>query len=76
LLPLTAGGFRDVTRIAAGDPALWAAIFEANRDAVLASLSRFTDRLAEFRRLLEAGDAAGLTRWLSEGKQVRDALGT
>src|SRR5262249_27320715 len=29
LLPLTAGGFRDVTRIAAGDPELWAAIFLA-----------------------------------------------
>ena len=76
LLQLTAGGFRDVTRIAAGDPGLWAAIFAANRDAVLASIARFTVRLAEFRRLLEAGDAAGLTRWLSEGKQVRDALGT
>jgi prephenate dehydrogenase len=75
-LPLTAGGFRDVTRIAAGDPDLWAAIFEANRDCVLAAMAAFTDRLAEFRKLLEAGDHAGLVRWLTEGKQVRDALGS
>jgi prephenate dehydrogenase len=75
-LPLTAGGFRDVTRIAAGDPELWAAIFEANRDCVLAALVAFTDRLSEFRKLLEAGDRAGLVRWLTEGKQVRDALGS
>jgi cyclohexadieny/prephenate dehydrogenase len=75
-LPLTAGGFRDVTRIAAGDPELWAAIFEANREAVLAALATFTDRLNEFRSLLEAGDGAGLVRWLSEAKQVRDALGS
>jgi hypothetical protein len=29
----------------------------------------------EFRKLLEAGDGAGLAKWLSEAKQVRDALG-
>ncbi|AWM38421.1 prephenate dehydrogenase [Gemmata obscuriglobus] len=75
-LKLTAGGFRDVTRIAAGDPDLWAAIFEANRDATLAALTQFTDRMTEFRTLLESRDRAGLVRWLTEGKQVRDALGT
>ncbi|HEX4612026.1 MAG TPA: prephenate dehydrogenase/arogenate dehydrogenase family protein [Urbifossiella sp.] len=75
-LQLTAGGFRDTTRVAGGDPALWAAIFLANRDAVLAAALRFTIRLDEFRRLLEAGDGAGLGRWLAEAKQVRDALGS
>jgi prephenate dehydrogenase len=75
-LSLSAGGFRDVTRIAAGDPKLWGAIFEANRDGVLAALAAFTDRINEFRTLLEAGDRAGVERWLTEGKQVRDALGT
>lgn len=75
-LSLTAGGFRDVTRVAAGDADLWAAIFEANRDATLAALAAFTDRMDQFRMLLGAGDRAGLVRWLSEGKQVRDALGT
>lgn len=76
LLALTAGGFRDTTRIAGGDPALWVAIFQANRDAVLAALSQFTNRLDQFRQLLEAGDGAGLQQWLDEAKQVRDALGT
>lgn len=76
LLAFTAGGFRDVTRIAGGDPELWTAIFQANRDAVLSALSRLADRLDEFRRLLEAGDGAGLGRWLAEAKRVRDALGT
>lgn len=75
-LALSAGGFRDVTRVAAGDPRLWAAIFEANRASVLAALGAFADRLTEFRALLEAGDRAGLERWLAEGKVVRDALGT
>jgi prephenate dehydrogenase len=75
-LALSAGGFRDVTRIAAGDPKLWAAIFEANKGCVLAALSAFSNRFDQFHALLEAGDRAGLERWLTEGKQVRDALGT
>jgi len=75
-LPLTAGGFRDTTRIAGGDPAMWAAIFEANRAAVLAALAQFTDRVDLFRRLVEAGDGAGLLAWLAEAKRVRDALGS
>lgn len=75
-LPLSAGGFRDVTRIAGGSPDLWVPIFLANRAAVLAAADRFADRLAEFRRLVEAGDGAGLGRWLADAKQVRDALGT
>ncbi len=75
-LPFAAGGFRDVTRIAGGDPHLWTAIFQANRDAVLAALTQFTTRLDEFRRLLETGDGAGLGQWLAEAKQVHDALGT
>jgi prephenate dehydrogenase len=76
LLPLTAGGFRDVTRIAAGSPELWSVIFEANRAEVLAAVARFAGRLDEFRSLLESGDHAGLVRWLTEAKQVRDALGS
>lgn len=75
-LPLTAGGWRDTTRIAGGDPGMWVPIFLANRDAVLAAARKFTTRLDEFRRLLEAGDGAGLGRWLAEAKQVRDALGS
>lgn len=75
-LNLAATGFRDVTRVAAGDPQLWAAIFEANRAATLSALTAFTRRMDEFRTLLESGDRAGLVQWLTEGKQVRDALGT
>lgn len=76
LLPLSAGGFRDTTRIAAAAPAIWEPIFRANRDAVRAALDAFTDHLAEFRRLLDADDGPGLAGWLSEGKRVRDALGS
>lgn len=76
ILSLTAGGFRDATRIAAGDPDLWAAIFEANRDAVLGATDQFLQRMTEFRQAVATGDHAALVRWLAEGKRVRDALGS
>lgn len=75
-LTLTAGGFRDTTRIAAGDPELWAAIFEANRDAVLAATDRFSASLAAFRTAVLANDRAAVVRWLADGKRIRDSLGT
>lgn len=75
-LPLAAGGFRDTTRIAAAAPAIWEPIFRTNREAVLEAADRFAARFDEFRRLLRAGDGPGLEGWLSEGKRVRDALGS
>jgi prephenate dehydrogenase len=73
---LTATGFRDATRIAAGDPSLWGAIFRHNRGAVLDCLRRLTDRLDEFRAALEAHDDVALDRLLTQAKEVRDALGS
>lgn len=74
-LPLTAGGWRDVTRIAAGDPDLWAQILLENRANVLKSLAVFEKTVAEFRSAIERGDSAQLRALLTEGKKVRDALG-
>ena len=48
----------------------------AHLRAVLAAVDSFSKRLSTFRQLLESGDHAGLVNWLTEGKQVRDALGT
>lgn len=76
LLSLTAGGFRDTTRIAGGDPALWTAIFQANKNATSAALDQFQARMEVFRLALAADDATAMTAWLTEAKQVRDALGS
>jgi prephenate dehydrogenase len=76
LTDLTASGFRDTTRIAAGDPGLWKAIFAHNREALLAALMPLTDRLDQFRHALQAGDWSGLDALLTQAKKVRDALGS
>jgi len=74
LLPLTAGGFRDTTRLAGAAPALWRSIFQANLPAVLSALARFEQQIRCFRLALEEMDMAGLETLLEQGKQIRDAL--
>jgi prephenate dehydrogenase len=73
---LTASGFRDCTRIAAGDARIWTSIFIQNREAVLSALGLFTHRLADFQKALESADQAALAQLWSQAKQVRDALGS
>jgi prephenate dehydrogenase len=76
LYDLTAGGFRDTTRVAAGDPALWAAIFEHNRDAVLGAMNEFQQRLEHFRQALQSDTRTELLSLLTQAKKVRDVLGS
>lgn len=73
---LTASGFRDSTRIAAGDPGLWTAIFEHNQGSLTEALDRFETVLHEYRRALERKDASSLATLLTRAKEVRDALGS
>ena len=76
LFDLAATGFRDTTRIAAGDPALWTAIFAHNRLALLAALERLEKNLDVFRSALTQEDWPALDRLFAQAKQVRDALGS
>jgi cyclohexadieny/prephenate dehydrogenase len=75
LFDLTATGFRDTTRIAAGDPGLWTAICAHNREALLSALAPLDERLRQFRRALESRDWTALESLLVQAKKVRDALG-
>jgi prephenate dehydrogenase len=72
---LTATGFRDTTRVAAGDPEIWSAIFAQNRAAVLDAVARLHGRLEDLRQALAAEDHLTLDALLRQAKRVRDALG-
>jgi prephenate dehydrogenase len=74
--PLAASGFRDSTRVAAGDPDLWVAIFRHNRAAVLTALAALQMRLGDFEHALKTDDPAALHDLLAQAKKVRDALGS
>ncbi|HVK12331.1 MAG TPA: prephenate dehydrogenase [Gemmataceae bacterium] len=72
----TATGFRDTTRIAAGDPGLWTAIARENAVALAYTLDQFAGRLHELRTAVLNQDGDTLTRILADAKKVRDALGS
>ncbi len=74
-MPLVASGWKDTTRIAAGDPQLWWQILSMNRDQVLKSLDKFGKVLSQFRSALERGDEACLVQLLDAGKKTRDSVG-
>ncbi len=48
--------FRDATRVAGANPELWAQIYAANRDALLAALDGALGELGEVRERLAAGE--------------------
>jgi prephenate dehydrogenase len=73
---LCGNGWRDTTRIAAGDVDLWRQILTANATHTLKALDDFERVLARFRAALEAGDGPALAELLAEGKQRRDAVGS
>lgn len=71
---LTATGFRDTTRIAAGNPDLWTAILLNNVEPLREALDRYAERLADFRSALAGHDSAALKNLLAQAKRVRDSL--
>jgi len=72
--PLVATGWRDTTRIAGGDPALWVDILLSNREAVTTACQRFQRELGELCRAVESGNEADLFQLLEKAKRSRDAV--
>ena len=71
---LAGGGLRDTTRIAAGDPGLWRAILEENREEVLRAINGLEDELRHFKSALANEDPLRLAQQLERGKHYRDNL--
>jgi prephenate dehydrogenase len=74
LLGLAAGGFRDVTRIAASNPDLWVGILRSNRVAVLDALEGMRGRLAQVAALIESGAWDELRARLETARSARSEL--
>ncbi len=70
-LSMAGPGFRDFSRIAAGEPAMWRDILLANRDELLAQSRHFQASLHELEKLIESGDAAALQASIRQASQAR-----
>ena len=75
-LPFTAGGWRDTTRIAAGDAELWADILLDNAGPLGTALGRIAIAAERILAAVEAGDRRRLVNLLSRAKDARDVLGS
>ena len=73
-LPATGPSFRDATRVAGANSAIWTDIYLANRDALIERIDDATRRLGEFRALLEEGDAEAVTAWNDGARDDRRRL--
>ncbi len=74
LLRLAAGGFRDMTRVAAGHPGIWPDVCAANAEAITASLDRVIEDLAAMRDRVRGADRRGVLEVLERASRARRHL--
>jgi prephenate dehydrogenase len=74
LMRLAAGGFRDMTRIAASHPGIWPDICNENRNAIVSELDRLVATLSSVRSIVANGDRDGLVAILERARSARLAL--
>ncbi|MGJ3243107.1 MAG: prephenate dehydrogenase [Opitutales bacterium] len=67
-------GLADTTRIAGGDPHLWRAIFDTNREEVLRSLDEFQQTVDRFQTALRNRRPLEIVQLLEEGRAFRKRL--
>ena len=70
-LQLASSGFRDVSRLGAGDSEMYAAITDANREEVLRAWAALRAALAEIEGAIEGTDGAALLDLLLAARQTR-----
>ena len=74
-LPAVPGpSFRDATRVAGSNPAVWSAIYLDNRDQVAAAIDHAIELLRAVHDDLERGDADALLRWCEQAAADRERL--
>lgn len=71
---ISAGSFRDVTRVGAADPAMWAAVTRGNAAEVEAALEQLLAELTAFREQLDGADPDRLEDWFAQGRGIHAAL--
>ncbi|MDQ1145259.1 prephenate dehydrogenase [Bacillus sp. SORGH_AS 510] len=75
LIPrLTAGGFRDITRIASSSPQMWKDILLNNREIIIDLLDHWQEEMIGIKTLLESEDSSGILHYFKSAKDFRDGL--
>ena len=70
----SAGSYRDMTRVAWLNPAMWAELFLENQDFTLQELDTYITSLSQYRDAIANGDRATLIALLEEGKRRKEEV--
>jgi prephenate dehydrogenase len=73
-LPEVGPSFRDATRVAGANPAIWGDIFAGNREAVAAEIDGVIARLTEASELFRSGDRDAVGAWHEQASRRRREL--
>ncbi|MCC5910554.1 MAG: prephenate dehydrogenase [Clostridiaceae bacterium] len=73
-IPFVGGGFRDTTRIAAGNPQMWREIFLLNKEEVLDGIGTLETMLGEFKEILQKENQEEILENLQKAKMIRNSI--
>ncbi|MFM1839805.1 MAG: putative prephenate dehydrogenase [Actinomycetota bacterium] len=74
VLRLAAGGFRDMTRVASGHPAIWLDVCKENREAIVGALDGMISGLQSMRDIVDSGKSDELLQRLQTARVARSNL--
>jgi len=74
VMRLAAGGFRDMTRVASGHPAIWLDICRENQEAIVDAIDAMIIGLTDMRKIVFETDSAALQARLADARTVRANL--
>ncbi len=74
LFYLAAGGFRDMTRIAASNPSIWMDILAENREPLRELIDDFSSGLRALQDMLSEGEEAALRAYMDNARRGRQSL--
>ncbi len=70
----SAGSYKDLTRVAWLNPAMWTELFLENGDFLLEELNTLIDNLLKVKASIEKGDKATLFDLLEEGRKIKGEI--
>ena len=73
-LPEVGPSFRDATRVAGANPAIWGDIFATNSDAVAREIDAAAERLREAADVIRSGDGERVAAWHGAARDDRRRL--
>lgn len=71
---IAAGGFRDMTRIAASSPVMWENICESNKTQILTLMDLYIKELTQLKGSIEGSEKDRLLDYFQSAKDYRDSL--